>query len=124
MGSKILPTCWTGHGKKVRLNDLEGDEWDELACFKWNTRGLNPRVFRDERTSWGLRGCLKQMGAIDRDVLKFTVERIKTERNRRKRAQADLPHSNQQPNQPLMSVPKHDTNMLEHTLLLDYCLRL
>ena len=85
MGSKILPTCWTGHGKKVRLNDLEDDEWDELALFKWNKCGLNPCVFRDERTSWGLRGCLEQMGAIDRDVLKFAVERIKTERIRRKR---------------------------------------
>ena len=101
MGSKILPTCWTDHGKKIRLNDLEDDEWDELALFKWNKRGLNPRVFGDERTSWGLRGCLKQMGAIDRDVLKFAVERIKTKRVRRKRerkasmrgrAQADWNH--------------------------------
>lgn len=85
MGSKILPTCWTGHGINVRLDDLEDDEWDELALFKWNKHGLNPRVFRDVRTSWGLRDCLKQMGAIDRDVLKFAVERIKTKRVRRKR---------------------------------------
>ena len=81
----MLPTCWTGHGKKIRLNDLEDDEWDELALFKWNKHGLNPRGFRDERTSWGLRDCLKQMGAIDRDVLKFAVDRIKTKRVQRKR---------------------------------------
>lgn len=81
----MLPTRWTGHGKKVRLNDLEVDEWDELALFKWNKCGLSPHVFRDERTSWGLRDCLKQMGAIDRDVLKFAVERIKTKRDRRQR---------------------------------------
>ena len=81
----MLPTSWTGHGKKIRLNDLEDDEWDELALFKWNKHGLNPRVFRDERTSWGLRDCLMQMGAIDRDVLKFAVERIKTKRDRRQR---------------------------------------
>lgn len=35
-GGKILPTRWTGHGRKIRLKDLEGDEWDELALFRWN----------------------------------------------------------------------------------------
>ena len=85
-GSKIFPTCWTGHGKKVRLNDLEDDEWDELALFKWNKRGLNPRHFCDERNSWGLRDCLTQMGAIDQDVLRFAVETIKAKRERQRNA--------------------------------------
>lgn len=40
-------------------------------------------MFRDERTSWGLKDCLKQMGALDRDVLKFAVERIMKKRVQR-----------------------------------------
>lgn len=84
-GGKILPTCWTAHGRKISLKDLGDDEWDELALFKWNKRGLNPRAFRDERTSWGLRDCLKKMGTLDRDVLKFAVKRIIQKRAQRKR---------------------------------------
>ncbi|KAF6229501.1 hypothetical protein HO173_011541 [Letharia columbiana] len=57
--------------------------WDELAIFRWNQRGLSPRVFCDERTWWGLEDCLKQMAAFDRDVLKFAVERIMMKRVQR-----------------------------------------
>ena len=83
-GGRLLPTCWTGDGRKISLKDLGDDEWDELALFKWTKGELNPRVFRDERTAWGLRDCLKKMGHIDRDVLKFAVERIMKKRAQRK----------------------------------------
>lgn len=42
-------------------------------------------MFRDERTSWGLRDCLKQMSAFDRNVLRFAVERIMKKRAQRQR---------------------------------------
>ena len=83
--SDILPKCWTDHGEKISLKDLGEDEWDELALFKWNGCGLEPRIFRDERTAWGLRNCLRKMDALDQDVLKFAVERIMKKRAQRKR---------------------------------------
>lgn len=107
-GGKILPTCWTGHGRKISLKDLGGDEWDELALFRWNERGLSPRVFCDERTSWGLEDCLKQMGAFDRDVLKFAVERIMKKRVQRKReakARMRMRHSQGTSSFPLLLRP-------------------
>ena len=52
---------------------MSGTSW---ALFKWNKPGLNPGVFRDERTAWGLRNCLKKMGEFDRDVLKLANEMI------------------------------------------------
>lgn len=90
-GAKILPACWTRHGRKISLRDLGDDEWDELALFKWNKRGLNPRVFRDGRTSWGLRDCMKKMGAFDRDVFKFAVERIRKKRVQQKKEAKERP---------------------------------
>ena len=83
--SNILPKCWTDHGGKISLKDLGEDEWDELALFKWHGDGLKPRVFRDERTAWGLRNCLREMDALDRNVLRFSVDRIRKKRAQRKR---------------------------------------
>ena len=83
--SNILPKCWTDHGGKISLKDLGEDEWDELALFKWHGGGLKPRIFRDERTAWGLRNCLREMDALDRNVLRFSVDRIRKKRAQRKR---------------------------------------
>lgn len=83
--SEILPKCWTDDGGKVSIQDLGEDEGDELVLFKWNGCGLEPRIFRDERTVLGLRDCLKELNALDQDVLRSAVEGIVKKRVQRKR---------------------------------------
>lgn len=83
--SDILPKSWTDRGGDIGLKDLGEDEWDELALFIWNGGGLEARIFRDERTAWGLRNCLREMDALDWDVLRFSVDRIMKKRAQRKR---------------------------------------
>ena len=82
--SEMLPKCWTDGGN-ISLKDLGEDELDELALFKWNKGGLEPRVFRDERTACGLRDCLIEMDALDGEVLRSAVKKIMKKRAQRKR---------------------------------------
>lgn len=58
------------------MKDLADDKGDELALFRWKKHGLDPPVFQDERTSWGVRHCLKKMGEFDRNVLIFAERKI------------------------------------------------
>ena len=59
------------------------NKWDELALLNWNQCELDRRVFHNDWTPWSWKDCLKQMGAFNRRVLKFAVERIMKERVQR-----------------------------------------